>query len=257
MRKTKFFLLALFPQYLSRLPQSGGWLNSVKVTMGFLEIAAAFKFISNTDLVWGWGIFTRFTVLLIWAVILFLICLYLFGKIKMPHDSNNTKIGYNRIFIASIFFTLGIYFSSGLSGKHLHGLIESYLPPSKIDDWILSLDEAYIISKENNMPIFIDFTGYTCTNCRWMEVNIFEENDVKKLFNNFVLTKLYTDGNEENHKFNQNLEITRFGTAALPYYVILSPNDKVLGTFPGMDTNKQNFIDFLNNGLDKFNTDEY
>ena len=248
-----FFLLALFPQYLSKLPKSGGWLNSVKVIMGFLEIAAAFKFISNVDLVWNWGIFDRNMVLLIWAVIFFLMGLYLLGLIKMPFDSPIKKWSFSRISFCIIFLLIGIYLSTGLfRGNKVHGLIESYLPPDKEEDWIENLDEGYILSKELNKPIFIDFTGYTCTNCRWMEINIFEEEDVKLIFEDFILVKLYTDGKEDIHKRNRKLEIDRFGTAALPYYVILSPDDKILGTFPGMDTNKDNFINFLNNSKEKF-----
>ena len=248
-----FFLLALFPQYLSKLPKSGGWLNSVKVIMGFLEIAAAFKFISNVDLVWNWGIFDRNMVLLIWAVIFFLMGLYLLGLIKMPFDSPIKKWSFSRISFCIIFLLIGIYLSTGLfSNNKVHGLIESYLPPDKEDDWIENLDEGYILSEELNKPIFIDFTGYTCTNCRWMEINIFEEEDVKLIFEDFILVKLYTDGKEDVHKKNRKLEIDRFGTAALPYYVILSPDDKILGTFPGMDTNKDNFIKFLNNSKEKF-----
>jgi len=247
-----FFLLALFPQYLSKLPKSGGWLNSVKVIMGFLEIAAAFKFISNVDLVWNWGVFDRNMVLLIWAIIFILMGLYLLGLIKMPFDSPIKKISFYRIIFCVIFLFLGIYLSTGLFNNKLHGLIESYLPPDKEKIWIEDLDVGYKVSKELNKPIFIDFTGYTCTNCRWMEINIFEEDEVKKIFENFVLVKLYTDGKEKNHKKNRQLEIERFGTAALPYYVILSPDDNVLGTFPGMDTNKEKFIDFLNNSRNKF-----
>jgi len=248
-----FFLLALFPQYLSKLPKSGGWLNSVKVIMGFLEIAAAFKFISNVDLVWNWGVFDRNMVLFIWAVIFLLMGLYLLGLIKMPFDSPIKKWSFTRISFCIIFLLIGIYLSTGLfSGNKVHGLIESYLPPDKEGDWIENLDEGYILSKELNKPIFIDFTGYTCTNCRWMEINIFEEEDVKLIFEDFILVKLYTDGKEDIHKKNRKLEIDRFGTAALPYYVILSPDDKILGTFPGMDPNKDNFINFLNNSKEKF-----
>ena len=248
-----FFLLALFPQYLSKLPKSGGWLNSVKVIMGFLEIAAAFKFISNVDLVWNWGVFDRNMVLFIWAVIFVLMGLYLLGLIKMPFDSPIKKWSFSRISFCIIFLLIGIYLSTGLfSGNKVHGLIESYLPPDKEEDWIENLDEGYILSEELNKPIFIDFTGYTCTNCRWMEINIFEEEDVKLIFEDFILVKLYTDGKEDIHKRNRKLEIDRFGTAALPYYVILSPDDKILGTFPGMDTNKDNFIKFLNNSKEKF-----
>ena len=248
-----FFLLALFPQYLSKLPKSGGWLNSVKVIMGFLEIAAAFKFISNVDLVWNWGIFDRNMVLFIWALIFILMGLYLLGLIKMPFDSPIKKWSFTRISFCLIFLLIGVYLSTGLfNNNKVHGLVESYLPPGKQEEWIENLDEGYILAKELNKPIFIDFTGYTCTNCRWMEINIFEEEDVKLIFENFVLVKLYTDGKEDIHKKNRKLEIERFGTAALPYYVILSPDDKVLGTFPGMDPNKNNFIKFLNNSKEKF-----
>ena len=223
-----FFFLALFPQYLSKLPKSGGWLNSVKVVMGFLELAAAFKFISNTDLVWDWQIFTRDTVLGIWAIIFIILSIYLIGRIKMPFDSKNNTIGLNRKFLSILSLVFGIYLSSGLFGNNIHGLIESYLPPSKVESWIENLDEAYLMAKNKNKPIFIDFTGYTCTNCRWMEINIFELEEVKILFEDFILVKLYTDGKEDVHSKNRNLEINRFGTAALPYYVILTPEDKLI-----------------------------
>ena len=248
-----FFFLALFPQYLSKLPKSGGWLNSIKVVMGFLELAAAFKFISNSDLVWDWGIFTRDSVLAIWALIFILTGLYLLGKIKMPFDSKINKIGIKRIMFSTIFFCFGFYLSTGLVGNKIHGLIESYLPPKIIvDDWVESLDEGFFLSSESNKPIFIDFTGYTCTNCRWMEINVFELPEVKKLFEDFVLVKLYTDGKEEIHLKNRKLEIERFGTAALPYYVVLTPSDKVISTFPGMDPNPDNFIKFLTETRNKF-----
>ena len=256
-----FFFLALFPQYLSKLPKSGGWLNSVKVIMGFLELAAAFKFLSNTDLVMEWGIFTRDSVLAIWSFIFIIMSLYILGKISMPLDSKISKISFRRIALSSLAFFFGIYLWLGFSNSiKIHGLIESYLPPpvlieqdNKEEKWLLNLDDAYEIAIKENKPIFIDFTGYTCTNCRWMEINIFPLPEVNKLLeNNFILVKLYTDGKEEIHKKNKLLEKERFGTVALPYYVILSPQDKELGTFPGMDPNKENFIKFLNEGYDKF-----
>ncbi len=247
-----FFFLALFPQYLSKLPQSGGWLNSVKVVMGFLELAAAFKFISNADLVWNWGLFDRFFVLLIWAVLFLLISIYLFGYLRMPLDSSINKLSFNRVLSSCLFLFFSIYLATGLpEGSKVHGLIESYLPPPSEEHWIDNLDEALFIAQKENKPIFIDFTGYTCTNCRWMEINIFEQNEVKNLFDNFVLTKLYTDGREDLHKKNRELEINRFGTAALPFYVILSKEDKVLSTFPGMDPNKDNFVKFLTDAYEK------
>ena len=247
-----FFFLALFPQYLSKLPKSGGWLNSIKVVMGFLELAAAFKFISNTDLVWNWNLFTRDVVLGIWALIFILIGIYLIGKIKMPFDSPINKITLSRKIISILCFIFGLYLASGLTGRNVHGLIESYLPPPKTDEWIENLDEGLLLANELNKPVFIDFTGYTCTNCRWMEINVFELVEVQNLFEDFILVKLYTDGKEEIHTYNRKLEIDRFGTAALPYYVILSPQDELISTFPGMDVNSQNFIDFLKSSKEKY-----
>ena len=260
-----FFLLALFPQYLANLPKSGGWLNSTKVVMGFLEMAAAFKFISNTDLVWGWGFFSHNIVLAIWAVLMVLCGVYLLGKIRFPHDSPVEFLSTGRLGISVIFLVFGLYLSSGLYGQRLHGLIYSYLPPKMNEGvsggstskfsyhegltWYKDLNQAFEASIESGKPIFVDFTGYTCTNCRWMEVNVFIKPEVKERFEKMTLVQLYTDGGP-NHKENQIYEIERFGTAALPYYVILTPNDEVISTFPGMTRNINDFIDFLDSGLE-------
>ena len=260
-----FFLLALFPQYLASLPKSGGWLNSTKVVMGFLEMAAAFKFISNTDLVWGWGFFSHNIVLAIWAVLMVLCGVYLLGKIRFPHDSPVEFLSTGRLGISMIFLVFGLYLSSGLYGQRLHGLIYSYLPPKMNENvsggsaskfsyhegltWYKDLNQAFEASSVSSKPIFVDFTGYTCTNCRWMEVNVFIKPEVKERFEKMTLVQLYTDGGP-NHKENQIYEIERFGTAALPYYVILSPDDEVISTFPGMTRNINDFIDFLDSGLE-------
>jgi len=260
-----FFLLALFPQYLAKLPKSGGWLNSVKVIMGFLELAAAFKFISNSDLVWNWNIFDREFVLFIWVIIIFLIALYSLGFILFPHDDKPDKISIRRKILFIFTLSLTIYLSTGLfmnkvfAGnnailKVTSGLVESYLPPPKASSiWIEDLDLAYIKAEQLNKPIFLDFTGYTCTNCRWMEINIFEQKDVVKLFDQFILVKLYTDGREEKHKRYRDLEINRFKTAALPYYVVLNEYDQEISTFPGYNTDVQLFINFLEESINKFN----
>ena len=260
-----FFFLALFPQYLANIPKSGGWLNSTKVVMGFLEMAAAFKFLSNTDLVWGWGFFSHNMVLATWAILMILCGIYLLGKIRFPHDSVIEVISAPRLMISAIFLTFGIYLSSGLFGQRLHGLIYSYLPPQLSSDinssssggysyqegltWYKDLDKAFAVSKSNGQPIFVDFTGYTCTNCRWMEVNVFIKPEIKERFEKMTLVQLYTDGGP-NHKQNQEYEIDRFGTAALPFYVILSPENEVISTFPGMTRKLDDFIDFLDSGLE-------
>ncbi len=259
-----FFFLALFPQYLAKMPKSGSWLNSVKVVMGFLELAAAFKFISNTDLVWGWGFFSHNTVLAVWAVLMLLTGIYLLGKIQLPHDSPLASISVPRLMLSTAFLTFGLYLTSGLFGQKIHGLIYSYLPPivesesgavrtngasmAEEFNWYRNLDEGLAEARATGKSVFIDFTGYTCTNCRWMEANTFTKTEVKHRFGEMILVQLYTDGGP-NHRENQQYEIDRFGTAALPFYVILSPNDDVITTFPGMTRSLDDFLDFLDKGL--------
>ena len=245
-----FFFLALFPHYLTKLPQSGGWLNSVKVVMGFLELAAAFKFISNTDLVWNWNIFTYEVVLYLWALIMLLTGLYIFGLIKFKNDSPVT-FSIQRSLFALFFILFGTYLAAGNHGYDINGNIKSYLPPKKYQSnlvWNNNLDDAFIIAKEQNKNIFIDFTGVTCTNCRWMETNIFSINSVEELMSEYVLVSLYTDAGE-GYLEKREYQINRFETAALPYYVILDNNDKVLSEFPGLTRNVEEFKDFLKTGL--------
>ncbi len=259
-----FFFLALFPQYLAKMPKSGSWLNSVKVVMGFLELAAAFKFISNTDLVWGWGFFSHNTVLAVWAVLMLLTGIYLLGKIQLPHDSPVASISVPRLMLSTAFLTFGLYLTSGLFGQKIHGLIYSYLPPivesesgavrtngasiAEEFNWYRNLDEGLAKARATGKSVFIDFTGYTCTNCRWMEANTFTKTEVKHRFGEMILVQLYTDGGP-NHRENQQYEIDRFGTAALPFYVILSPDDDIITTFPGMTRSLDDFLDFLDKGL--------
>ena len=245
-----FFFLALFPHYLTKLPQSGGWLNSVKVVMGFLELAAAFKFISNTDLVWNWNIFTYEVVLYLWALIMLLTGLYIFGLIKFKNDSPVT-FSIQRSLFALSFILFGTYLAAGNHGYDINGNIKSYLPPKKYQSnlvWNNNLDDAFIIAKEQNKNIFIDFTGVTCTNCRWMETNIFSINSVEELMSEYVLVSLYTDAGE-GYLEKREYQINRFETAALPYYIILDNNDKVLSEFPGLTRNVKEFKDFLKTGL--------
>ena len=275
-----FFFLALFPQYLARMPKSGGWLNSVKVVMGFLELAAAFKFLSNTDLVWQWNFFTRPVVLTVWVVIVFLTGLYILGKIRLPHDTPLETIGVPRLILSIILLTFSIYMARGIIGQPIHGLIDSYLPPkiqggmvaaptfgargggtvlnesiSELDvssahnGWIRDYDEGVKVAEELGKPIFLNFTGITCTNCRWMETNMFTEPEVVELFDNFVLIELFTDMGPRSKEW-QKMEEQRFGTVALPYYVILSSDgQEEIASFAGMTPNLQQFVRFLNRGL--------
>tara|TARA_B100000035_G_C20960824_1_gene536445 strand:- start:667 stop:1176 length:510 start_codon:yes stop_codon:yes gene_type:complete len=166
--------------------------------------------------------------------------------------------------LSTVFLTFGLYLTSGLFGQRIHGLIYSYLPPimegeygtvrtggaSMAEEftWYRDLDKGLAEAKATGKPVFIDFTGYTCTNCRWMEANAFTKAEVKNRFREMILVQLYTDGGP-NHRENQEYEIERFGTAALPYYVILSPYNEVITTFPGMTRNLDDFLDFLDVGL--------
>ena len=256
-----FFLLALFPMFLKSMPRSGGWLNAVKVTMGFLEIAAAMKFISNADLVWRWGILTFDFFLSGWVAISILMVIYLLGKVQLPHDTPVEKVGILRLLFAMFFLTIGIYLSTGLIGSRL-GELDAFLPPREYPgsitsssvlgissqselNWLDDYNNALKQAKEQNKKIFIDFTGYTCTNCRWMESNVFTNPRVKELFRNYILVKLYTDGSGEKYAVNRKMQEDRFGTIALPFYVITDNGDNPLANFPGLTRDVNEFITFL------------
>jgi len=266
-----FFILATVPRILHTLPRSGGWLNSVKVVMGFLEIAAAVKFLSNIDLVWGaayagsngpfYGFaFTREIVLAVWVVIGICIGLYILGLFKFRHDSTIKKLSPLRVIFAGAFFALCIYLTSGILGRKL-GELESFLPPKNAESrfnvlgnkaeeskWIVNnFDEAVRQAKAENKHIFVDFTGYTCTNCRWMEANIFPLPEVKREMDQFVLVRLYTDGEGDVYERQQAMEQDTFGTVALPFYAVMDTDGKPTATYPGLTRSSSEFIDFLNN----------
>lgn len=260
-----FFFLAMFPQYLAKLPKSGGWLNAVKVVLGFLVFAVAFKFLGNVDLVWGWGIFTNSVVLAIWTVSMIFTGIYLLGKIRLPHDSPVESIGVGRMILSLLFIVLGIYLGTGLLGRPINGTIESYLPPKvesesgivmtgkdtiiEAQKWFSEMEDAIAEAKRTGKPLFLSFSGYTCTNCHWMDANILSQLEVRNLLEQFVLVKLYTDGGK-NHRAKRQYEIERFGTAAQPFYVILDENESEFARFPGMTRDVNEFKDFINKGLE-------
>lgn len=255
-----FFALALIPQYVSQLPRAGGWMNSIKVSMGFLEVAAAMKFISNVDIIWKWGIFTRDVVLSVWIAVGVILAVYLLGKFQLFHDTKPEKIGAVRLVSAIISLAISFYLLTGLFGARL-GELESFLPPdlenttsnlkffrNKTEDltWIKNdLDTALAQAKAENKRVFIDFTGYTCTNCRWMEANVFVKREVKEELGNFVLAKLFTDGEGEIYERQQQFQEQNFQTVALPFYAVLEPDGKTVSTFPGLTRNVREFVDFL------------
>jgi thiol:disulfide interchange protein len=258
-----FFLLALFPKWMQSLPKSGGWLNSVKVVMGFLELGAAFKFLSNVDLVWGWETVSRDLVLAGWIAIALVTSIYLFGKFQLPHDTPVQKIGVMRMLTATSFLGLAFYFLTGLFGGNL-GEWEAMLPPPQANApglastgnshgaWLASYDEALQKARLENKPVFLNFTGVTCTNCRWMESNMFTLPEVKRELERFVLAELYTDRETVEDEKNSQLQADKFETVALPLYAIIDPNGNTLDKFPGLTRDRQEFIGFLQRGANKF-----
>ena len=264
-----FFVLAVAPRLLHSLPRSGGWLNSVKVVMGFLEIAAAMKFLSNVDLVWGAGfnetgvlnygkIFTRELVLIIWVIIGLAIVTYILGFFRFKHDSPVKKITPLRIIFAGLFLGLCFYLTTGVLGKKL-GELESFLPPKNSKSifnvlgnpheeltWVTNDFQAGLArAKAENKKVFVDFTGYTCTNCRWMEANMFVLPEVRTEMEKYVLVSLYTDGEGEVYERQQQFQEETFQTVALPFYAVFNSDGKPESTFPGLTRDPKEFIDFL------------
>jgi thiol:disulfide interchange protein DsbD len=264
-----FFVLATVPKLLSSLPKSGGWLNSVKVVMGFLEVAAAMKFLSNVDLVWGAGlksstalnygvVLTREVVLMIWVVIGIAICAYILGLFKFRHDSPIKKVTPLRVLMALLFVGVCGYLTTGVLGRKL-GELESFLPPKNRESrfnilgdkeaelhWLTNAyEDALRQAKRENKRVFIDFTGYTCTNCRWMEANMFTRPEINAEMEKFVLASLYTDGDGEIYERQQKFQEDTFQTVALPFYAIVDSDGRVVSTFPGLTRDATEFVEFL------------
>jgi thiol:disulfide interchange protein len=254
-----FFLLALLPQLMTQMPRAGGWMNSVKVVMGFLEIAAAMKFLSNADLVWHWNIFTRTTVLCIWTGCLLMVVAYLLGWFRLDHDSELGAISGTRVVFTLVFLSGAIWLANGLAGHRL-GSIDAFLPPAEADissgtqatvastdaPWIMNdLSAGLAQAKAQGKPVFIDFTGYTCTNCRWMESNVFSQPAIERDMNRFVKVRLYTDGDGDVYSKQQDYEDKRFGTVALPLYALLDSGGNTIDTSAGVTRDVSVFAAFL------------
>lgn len=259
-----FFLLSLFPQYLANMPKSGGWLHATKIVMALIEIAAAFKFFSNVDLVLDLEFLTRPVLLAIWIVLFGMTGFYLLGKIRFSEDDDTPKIGFPRMSLAVFFLSLTMYLTYGLFDNPLQADIDSYLPPreygrilhygkpseSKEELWIEDYEAALEQARLSGYPMFIDFTGKTCTNCRLMEKNMFPRPDVQAYFKKMILVRLWTDYSDKK-EFNQALQQRLVGSVALPFYAIVDANENVLAAFGGLERNPEVFKNFLREGLSR------
>jgi thiol:disulfide interchange protein DsbD len=253
-----FVILALAPQMISALPRAGGWLMSVKATMGLLELAAAFKFLSNADLVWHWNIFTRTNVLIAWVLIAAVLVAYLLGAFKLGHAPRLSRPGVARLATAALCALVVIWLSRGVAGQRL-GELEAFLPPADLSghaaggelSWIMNDYNAGLAqAKRENRPMLVDFTGYTCTNCRWMEANMFPRPDVTLELARYVRVRLYTDGKGDMYQRYQQLEQQLFGTVALPYYAAFNPSGTPVVAFGGLTRKPEQYIAFLRRGLE-------
>ncbi len=281
-----FVGLSMFPSLLVRLPRAGGWMNNLKVVMGFLEIAAAIKFFSTAEFIFGLGLLPREVFLAVWAGVCFLIVLYLLGTFKMKLDSPLESVSGIRALFAVIFATLTFWFVGGMLGKPLASDLEALLPPENYHElllemntgvaapptssksgspsagatiaqagtsvhdgltWYSNLDEAKRVAALENKPIFIDFTGFSCVNCRKMEKAVFPQPTVVEAFKKFVLVQLYTDRKSEPYISNQNI-LKTYGTVANPLYVLLRPDGSYVaqsGYQLSFTSNPQTFVEFL------------
>ncbi len=288
-----FTLFALFPNWLKSMPKSGGWLNTVKVSLGFIEVALALKFLSIADQVEGWNILNRNTFLLIWVLVFFLLGLYLLNLIKFS-EADKGPIAWPRRILAILVLVFAGYLGTGIAGNSLKEL-SGYLPP--LEDYTTDTDkicgtpkfgeflhlplglqgyfdykEALACAKKQGKPLFIDFTGHGCNNCRYMERNVWADSTVLKHLNeDFVVVALYVDDRKElpeNEwytsekdqkikksigKQNHDFQNTRFNFVAQPFYVILDPNtEKELAEPIAFETNIDSYVDFLKEGKSNY-----
>lgn len=253
---TPFFLLALFPSYLERLPKRGMWMARVKVVLGFIILAAAVKYLSNIDQVLQVGFLTRERFLAAWVVLFAMAGLYLLGFLRLEGISPDDHLGVGRTVLGALFLILSISLIPGMWGAKL-GEIDAYVPVSTSQvgfggaaaegiPWMKDkYREALAQARQEGKLVLVDFTGYACTNCKWMKANMFTRPEIAALAKNFVAVELYTDGSDESSKMNQEMEEKRFKTVAIPFYVILDPDENVLATFPGLTRSAQEFQVFL------------
>lgn len=275
-----FSLFAIFPNMLQSMPKSGGWLNSVKVVLGFLELALALKFLSVADLAYGWRLLDREVFIVLWIVIFVLLGFYLLGKIKFSHDSDVKYVSVPRLFMAIISFGFAVYMVPGLWGAPLKS-ISAFAPPLYTQDFSLYDDEVHAAyddyesgmakAKLLNKPVMIDFSGFGCVNCRKMEASVWTDPKVKQILeNDYVLITLMVDDKtklphpieiEEHGKVRKlktigdkwsYLQRSKFGANAQPFYILLNDEGKPLGPSYAFNEDVSKYIQFLENGLKTF-----
>ncbi|RHD67436.1 thiol:disulfide interchange protein [Bacteroides xylanisolvens] len=275
-----FTLFALFPSWLKSMPKSGGWMNVIKVTLGFLELAFALKFLSVADLAYGWRLLDRETFLALWIVIFALLGFYLLGKIKFPHDDDDDKVGVTRFFMALISLAFAVYMVPGLWGAPLKA-VSAFAPPMQTQDFNLYKNEVHAkfddydlgmeYARLNGKPVMLDFTGYGCVNCRKMEAAVWTDPKVSDLINNdYVLITLYVDNKTpltEPVKIIENgtertlrtvgdkwsyLQRVKFGANAQPFYVLLDNQGKPLNKSYAYNEDIPKYIEFLQTGLENY-----
>ena len=275
-----FSLFAIFPNMLQSMPKSGGWLNSVKVVLGFLELALALKFLSVADLAYGWRLLDREVFIVLWIAIFALLGFYLLGKIKFSHDSDLKYVSVPRLFMSIISFAFAIYMIPGLWGAPLKA-ISAFAPPLYTQDFNLYDSEVHAAfddyelgmeyARKNNKPVMIDFSGYGCVNCRKMEASVWTDARVKDLLEkDYVLITLMVDDKtklpepiqiEENGKKRtlktvgdkwSYLQRSKFGANAQPFYVTLDGEGKPLGPSYAFNEDVSLYIQFLEKGLKQF-----
>jgi thiol:disulfide interchange protein len=257
-----FFLLALFPAWLKKLPRSGEWLARVKVVMGFLVMAAMLKYLHNVDESLRWNFLSRERFLALWVVLAVMTGLYLLGYLRLPGISQDTELGVSRLLTGMLAIAGGLSLIPGMFGARL-GEIEAYIPPptgnvfagsgstSGSDQlvWMENdLEGAFAKAKAENKKVLVDFTGDACTNCKWMKANMFIRPEVSSVMKNMVLVELYTDRSDPLSESFQKLEAEQFKTVAIPFYVVYDSNRNVLATFPDRTDDSAKFLAFLNAG---------
>ena len=275
-----FTLFAMFPTWLKSMPKSGGWMNVIKVTLGFLELAFALKFLSVADLAYGWRILDRETFLALWIVIFGLLGFYLLGKIKFPHDDDDTTVSVPRFFMALVSLAFAVYMIPGLWGAPLKA-VSAFAPPMSTQDFNLYKNEVHAqfkdfdagmeFAKQNGKPVMLDFTGYGCVNCRKMELAVWTDSKVSDLIqNDYVLITLFVDDKTplpEHIKVMENgkettlrtigdkwsyLQRTKFGANAQPFYVLIDNEGKPLNKAYKYDEDINQYVDFLQTGLKNY-----